>query len=196
MTPATKVTVARLFLVPVFAFLAVAYGRSVAIQAPDEALRWAALATFIVAAASDGIDGWMACRFNQKSDLGAYLDPIADKFLVLTAVIVLTSFEWGEKGWKLPIWFAVIVLLRDFFILAGIRVLYSTKRKVLIRPHWTGKVCTACVFFALAWVMLKVVPLPPVYPCTIAVVFLLWSMLEYLRQGIEILKHRPENPKP
>ncbi|MDP4624207.1 MAG: CDP-alcohol phosphatidyltransferase family protein [Akkermansiaceae bacterium] len=196
MTHATKVTVARMFLVPVFAFLAIAYGRSVTNHLPDENLRIAALSVFILAAASDGIDGWIARRFNQRSDLGAYLDPIADKFLVLTAVIVLTIFDWGESGWSLPLWFTIIVLLRDSVILGGIRILYSAKRKVAIRPHWTGKVCTVSLFFALGWVMLKVVPFSPAYPCAIAVVFLLWSMLEYIRQGVKILTHPPENPKP
>ncbi|MEP2776020.1 MAG: CDP-alcohol phosphatidyltransferase family protein [Luteolibacter sp.] len=195
MTHATKVTVARIFLVPVFAFLAIAYGRSVANQSPDESLRWAALATFVIAAASDGIDGWMARRFNQYSELGAFLDPIADKLLIFTAVVVLTFFDWGANGWSLPIWFAVIVFLRDTVILGGIRILYSAKKKVAIRPHWTGKVCTVSLFFALGWVMLKVVPFSPAYPCAVAVFFLLWSMVEYLRQGVAILKGPPMDPE-
>lgn len=181
---------------PVFAFLAIAYSRSISNHTPEENLRWAALAIFVLAAASDGLDGWMARRFNQRSDLGAYLDPIADKFLTFTAVIVLTAFDWGKNGWSLPHWFAIIVILRDSVILGGIRILYSAKRKVLIRPHWTGKVCTVSLFFAIGWVMLKVVPVSPAYPCALAVVFLLWSMLEYLRQGLEILKRPPgyQNP--
>lgn len=192
MTPATKVTVARIFLVPVFAILAIAYGRSVANGAPDETLRWAALSVFVVAAGSDGIDGWMARRFNQRSELGAYLDPIADKFLALTAVIALTFSAWGEDGWSLPLWFGILVLVRDAVILGGIRILYFAKRKVNIRPHWTGKLSTVSVFFALGWVMLKIVPFPPAYPCAVASVFLLWSMVEYLRQGVEILNRPPE----
>lgn len=194
MTHATKVTVARMFLVPVFAFLAIAYSRSITNHSPDENLRWAALGVFILAATSDGLDGWMARHFNQRSDLGAYLDPIADKFLTFTAVIVLTVFDWGTDGWSLPLWFAIIVLIRDSVILGGIRILYSANRKVAILPHWTGKVCTISLFFTLGWVMLKVVPFPPAYPCAIAVVFLLWSMLEYISQGIRILKQPPENP--
>jgi CDP-diacylglycerol--glycerol-3-phosphate 3-phosphatidyltransferase len=196
MTHATKVTVARILLVPVFAILAVAYGKSVAHGAADETLRWAALSVFVIAAASDGIDGWMARRFNQGSALGAYLDPIADKFLIITAVIVLTFFAWGEDGWSLPLWFGLMVLIRDSVILGGIRILYFAKRKVEIRPHWTGKVTTVCVFFALGWVMLKVVPFPPAIPCAVAAFFLLWSMVEYLRQGVEILKRAPADPKP
>ena len=135
MTLATKITVARICLVPVFAAYAIAYGLGVAEGNGVESYRWAALALFIVAAASDGIDGWVARRFNQRSELGAFLDPIADKFLVLTAILILTFVDWGADGWSIPVWFTAIVILRDCVILGGIRILYSVKRKVTILPH-------------------------------------------------------------
>lgn len=188
MTLATKITVARICLVPVFAAYAIAYGTSVSEQFPVESYRWIALGVFIIAAATDGIDGWIARRFDQRSDLGAYLDPIADKFLVLTAILILTFLNWGPGGWSIPVWFAGIVLLRDCVILGGIRILYSAKKKVIIRPHWTGKVCTFCLFFVLGWVMLRLFPLSPIYPCIIAAVFTLWSMLKYFQEGLRILK--------
>ncbi len=188
MTLATKITIARICLVPVFAAYAIAYGLSTAAGNPVESYRWIALAVFIIAACSDGVDGWIARRFNQHSDLGAFLDPIADKFLVLTAVLILTFHDWGTRGWSIPIWFTVIVVLRDCVILGGIRILYSAKRKVSIRPHWTGKVCAFSLFVVLGWVMLKVIPLSPMYPCIVAAVFTIWSMLFYLQQGLRILK--------
>jgi len=188
MTFATKITVARMCLVPVFAVLAIMYGLSVESGAPVEDYRLAALAVFIVAAASDGIDGWVARRFNQRSDLGAYLDPIADKALVFSAVIILTVLDWGPDGWRLPVWFAAIVILRDCVILAGIRVLYSAGKKVAIKPHWTGKACTFALFVVLGWVMLQVVDLPPAYPCLLAAALIILSMVEYIRQGIVMLR--------
>lgn len=188
MTFATKITVARMVLVPVFTVLAIKYGLSVESGDPQEDYRLAALAVFIAAAASDGIDGWIARHFNQRSDLGAYLDPIADKALVSSAVIILTVLDWGPGGWGLPVWFAGIVILRDCVILAGIRVLYSAGKKVAIKPHWTGKACTAALFVVLGWVMLQVVALPPAYPCLIASIFIVLSMVEYIRQGIVILR--------
>ena len=83
-------------MVPVFAVLAVAYGRSVERGLPEELFRWWALGVFITAAASDGIDGWVARRFNQRSDFGAYIDPIADKFLLLTGVVTLSLVDRSE----------------------------------------------------------------------------------------------------
>lgn len=194
MTLATKITVARIFLVPVFAAYAIAYGSSIAGGSPIEKYRWIALAIFIVASASDGIDGWVARRFNQRSDLGAYLDPLADKFLVLTAILILTFVDWGADGWGIPLWFTLIVVLRDCVILGGIRILYSAKKKVSIRPHWTGKICTFSLFIVLGWVMLKLIPLSPIYPCIFAAVFTLWSMLKYFQTGLRILKMEQAQP--
>jgi CDP-diacylglycerol--glycerol-3-phosphate 3-phosphatidyltransferase len=188
MTFATKITMSRLCLVPVFAFLAITYGMGAGSGAPVESYRWAALSVFIFAAATDGIDGWIARRFNQRSDLGAYLDPIADKALVLSAILILTFLDWGPDGWRIPLWFAAIVVLRDCIILGGIRVLYSAKKKVAIRPHWTGKACTFSLFVVLGWVMLRIIPLPIIYPCVVAGIFTVWSMVECVRQGVVILR--------
>lgn len=188
MTFATKLTVLRLVLVPVFAFLAISYGLSTAASTPNETLRWAAFWVFVTAAATDGIDGWIARRFNQISELGAFLDPIADKALVLSALLILTFFDWGVENWRIPLWFAALVVLRDSVILAGIRVMWSARKKVKIRPHWTGKACTFFLFVVLGWVMLRVTELSPVYPCAFAAVFILLSMVEYIRQGMRIMQ--------
>lgn len=195
MTFATKLTVLRLVLVPVFAFLAISYGLSTAAHAPDETLRWAAFWVFVTAAATDGIDGWIARHFNQKSELGAFLDPIADKALVLSALLILTFFDWGVVGWRIPLWFAALVVLRDSVILAGIRVMWSARKNVVIRPHWTGKVCTFFLFVVLGWVMLRVTELSPVYPCAFASVFILLSMVEYIRQGMRIMRGSQESER-
>ncbi len=188
MTLATKITVIRIILVPVFAVLAISYGRSVSSGAPLEHLRWAAVAVFIVAAASDGVDGWIARRFDQCSKLGAFLDPIADKALVLTAIIILSIVEWGSPGWRLPLWFTALVIVRDSVILAGIRFLNHENHEVWIRPHWSGKVCTFSLFYVLGWMMLGPLPVPLDYTCAVAAVFLVWSMTVYIRQGLEILR--------
>lgn len=196
MTLATKITVSRIFLVPVFIILAVSYAHGVTSGEPDESLRYWALAVFIVAAATDGIDGWIARRFNQRSDLGAFLDPIADKALVLSAICILTFFPWGPDDWAIPLWFAILVILRDVVILAGIRFLYSKHLKVKIAPHWSGKVCTCSLFIVIGWIMLKIIPISPLYPCVFAAVFTAWSMVEYIRQGLLILRKSDQKNSP
>ena len=191
-TFASKITIARICLVPVYAHLALWYGRTVDRGSPDEPLRWWALAVFVTAAATDGVDGWVARRFNQVSRFGAYIDPIADKALLLTGVVTLTLVDWGKHGWGLPLWFAALVILRDCIILGGIKVLYFNHREVKIVPHWTGKICTITQMFAIGWVMLKVIDYSPIYPCIIAGIFTIWSSIAYIRQGWEILYGRAD----
>lgn len=182
-TFATQITCARIALVPVFAALALAYGLSVKAGAPNESLRWWALGVFIAASASDGIDGWIARKFNQKSDLGAFLDPLADKTLLLTGILVLSLVDWGKEGWSLPLWFALLAALRDIIIVGGLFILKRRGKKVVISPSWVGKICTVTQMFALGWVMLKVVPYSPAIPAAIASFFTVWSGVRYFRQG-------------
>lgn len=190
MTVATKITVVRILMVPVFAAYAVAYGVGVAAGDVREEHRWIALGVFLVAAASDGLDGWVARRFDQKSELGAFLDPIADKFLLLTGVVTLALVDWGEDGWRLPLWFAVVVFLRDALILMGIGWMWTRGLKIRITPHWIGKWCTVTQMFALGWVMLRVFPVSPVWPCVVATVFTVASAGLYVQQGLGILRGR------
>ncbi|MEI7955949.1 MAG: CDP-diacylglycerol--glycerol-3-phosphate 3-phosphatidyltransferase [Verrucomicrobiota bacterium] len=187
MTFASKITLSRLLLVPVFAVLAIYYGHSVADKVPIEWLRWSALAVFVTAAASDGLDGWIARRFNQRSRFGAIIDPIADKTLLLTAIITLTLVNWGPDHWHLPLWFTALVIVRDCIILGGINVLHFTGHQVNIAPQWSGKVCTVTQMVAIGWIMLKVVPFSPIYPCIIAAACTVWSGVDYIRDGLRIL---------
>lgn len=183
MTFATQITVGRIVLVPVFATLAIFYALGVKAGAANESLRYWALGVFIAAAASDGLDGWIARHFNQRSDLGAYLDPIADKTLLLTAILVLSLFDWGPDGWNIPAWFAILVFVRDTVILVGVRWLQHVELPIKIQPHWSGKLCTISQMFALGWVMLKIVPFSPIYPCIVAAVFTIWSGIAYFITG-------------
>lgn len=177
-------------MVPVFSFFAIRYGLGTSSGLSLEFDKWAAICFFSLAAVSDGIDGWIARRFHQTSELGAFLDPIADKAIVLTAILTLTFFDWGEIGWRIPYWFTAIVVVRDCFILGGIRYLYYAKKKVAMRPHWTGKASTLSLFIVLGWVMLQVTAIHLHIPCRLAAVFVLLSFYEYFRQGMRILRSR------
>ena len=85
----------------------------------------------------------------------------------------------------------VIVVMRDAIILGGIRWLHHKQHTVHIAPHWSGKICTVTQMFALGWVMLKVVPYPPTWPCVVATVFTVWSAITYVRKGLDILRQLP-----
>ncbi|MBK1791369.1 CDP-alcohol phosphatidyltransferase family protein [Persicirhabdus sediminis] len=186
MTTATKITFARLALVPVFAAFAIAYSLSVTSSQPAEIWRYLAMATFITAALGDGLDGYIARKFNQRSKLGAFMDPLADKTLLLTGVVVLTFFPWGRDEWNIPLWFLAIIVGRDIIMIAGISVLKILNGYVPMSPHWVGKVCTVTQMFLLAWVMLKIIPISPIYPALLAAFFTLVSGVIYVKMGIQM----------
>jgi CDP-diacylglycerol--glycerol-3-phosphate 3-phosphatidyltransferase len=194
MTTATYLTMLRILLVPVFAVLAVYYARSIEGDVGNEAYRWWAVAAFVVAALTDLVDGFLARRFNQRTRLGAVLDPIADKLLVLTAVITLSAVQWGE-GWSIPIWFAALVIVRDAIVWGGIAVLRFLNHRVEIQPHWTGKTCTALLMITIAWVGLKIIPLNPLYPTSVTAAFLVLATAVNIRQGLVQLQE-PDHVQP
>ncbi len=152
MTTANKITIARIMLIPVFVAMALYYGRSVQHGSPLEWQRWMAIAVFVLAAASDGIDGYIARRYNQKSRLGEVLDPLADKGLLLSGIITLSFSSWG---YEFPVWFPVLIVARDVVILSGTVTLHFLNGSVRVRPSWTGKTATALQMVAIALCMLQ-----------------------------------------
>jgi cardiolipin synthase len=184
MTFATQLTVLRILLIPVFVLFCIYYGEGVSAGAPQEWQRLAAIAVFILASLTDGLDGWIARHWNQKSRLGAVLDPIADKGLLLTAIITLSLSNWNQA---FPLWFPVLVIARDAVILAGCGVLYFFDHHLEVKPSWTGKTATAAQMVAIAWLMLQL-------PQHLAIVyaagfFTLLSGIDYLVRGLGQLRH-------
>ena len=184
MTLANKITIARILLIPVFVLFAVYYGRGVEQGQPVEWQRWAAIAAFLVASATDGLDGWVARHFAQRSALGAVLDPIADKGLLLTAIITLSLSKWT---YGFPLWFPVLVIARDAVIVTGCVLLKHLNGHLDVRPSWMGKAATALQMFAVACVMLQL----PFYLLAViaAGVFTLVSGIGYLFEGAGQLRH-------
>ena len=184
MTLPNKITLTRILLIPVFVLFAVYYGRSVENGAPVEWQRLAAIAVFILAAATDGVDGWVARHWGQRSRLGAVLDPIADKGLLLTAIVTLSLSKWT---YAFPLWFPVLVIARDVVIVTGCLVLKHLDGHLEVRPSFWGKAATAFQMVALAWVMLQ---LPySLYSVYAAGFFTLISGVGYLFDGIGQLRH-------
>lgn len=152
MTLPNQITIGRILLIPVFVVLAIYYGRTSAAGHPDETLRFATIAVFLLAAMSDGVDGWIARRFRLKSRLGAILDPIADKGLMLTAIITLSVTTWP---YQLPVWYPVLVIARDVIILIGCGVLRLLNDHLEVRPSMLGKISTFLQMVTIAVVMLQ-----------------------------------------
>ena len=187
MTLASKITLARIFLVPVIVIIAFRYGQSFDAGDPDPLLRWSAVGLFVVAALSDALDGWIARRFNQRSQLGAFLDPLADKLLMGWGVLVGTLVDWGEAGWHLPMWFAIVVWSRDGLMIIGLIILKRAKGHIEFEPHVSGKYATAAQFTTLAWMTFGIVKIDPVWPCAVATFFTAWSAAAYFQQARKLM---------
>ena len=193
MTTANKITFVRILLIPVFVTMAIYYGQSIQRGAPLEWQRYAAIAIFLLAAASDGLDGYVARRYKQRSALGAILDPIADKGLLLSGIITLSISNWSKSDpdyGRFPAWFPVLVITRDAVILLGTAVLALLigADRVRVKPKWTGKVATVLQMVAIGWVMLQLRFLPLIYIVIAAGVFTLVSGFVYVMDGVRQLQ--------
>jgi cardiolipin synthase len=130
LTPANQLTLLRMLLVPAFVILVV-YGL----------FGWA-LIVFGVAGLTDAFDGLLARRSGQKSNLGAWLDPMADKLLAVSTFVVLTVPGLGLAN-RLPIWLTVLIISRDVVIVATVAVINLAVGRRTFRPSIYGKIATA-----------------------------------------------------
>ena len=148
MTTANKVTILRILLIPFFVVEVLYY-----VKSGNEFHRAAALVTFAVAAICDGVDGYIARHYNQYSELGAMLDPLADKLLLVSGVVVL-SFDHGPIIGQIPLWFTGTIIGRDILMIIGAGIIYITVGKVKVRPRILGKVSTVLQMVCVLWILL------------------------------------------
>jgi cardiolipin synthase len=130
LTPANQLTILRMLLIPVFALFVI-----------YDYMGWG-LCIFLIAALTDALDGLLARRSGQKTTLGAWLDPVADKLLVATMFIVLT-LPLQHLIARIPVWLTVLVLSRDIGIVATVAIVNLAIGRRTFRPSVFGKIATA-----------------------------------------------------
>lgn len=180
---ANKITITRIFLVPIFIASIIYYRGS------EELFRFSALTIFFIAVISDAIDGLIARARPDKSRLGAFLDPVADKLLLTSAFVALSL----NKNFLLPAWLTLIVVSRDVIILLGSAIIHMTTGALRVIPSRFGKIST---FFQMSTILVTL--LRP----AISYVFLLWvataiftviSGVGYIVRGSRILTEHQLN---
>lgn len=162
MNTANKITMFRVLLIPVF--LVVLYWGF-----PGSS--YVALGIFIIASVSDFVDGYIARHYNQVSDFGKFMDPLADKVLVVAAMLVFV--EWG----KMPAWALLIVVTREFAVTALRLVAVGGGR--VIAAGWSGKVKTAATMVCICIMLLPIPPWADIACWVIIVVTTVYSGVEY-----------------
>jgi len=179
MSLANKITIVRILLIPFFVICFIYY-------APErDFLRFIALAIFTVLVLTDAIDGYIARSYYQKTKLGTFLDPIADKLLIICAFMSLSMIATLPQEFKIPAWVTVVVISRDILIALGSVIIYIIKGKLEIKPSILGKITTALQMLTVIVVLLQ-------FKCSnivwiTAVVFTVLSGIGYLIRANRIL---------
>ena len=171
MNTANKLTMLRVLLIPVFL---------ISLYFWYPASNYVALVIFIAASITDYIDGYIARHYNQTTDFGKFMDPLADKLLVIAAMM------WFAELGKMPLMVIFVVLVREFAV-SGMRMVASDKGRV-IAAGWSGKVKTASTMVCLCLMFL---PVPNVINTICWVVILVttvYSGLEYFIKNADVFK--------
>ena len=169
-------TIIRILSVPVFV-VCLLYGRFLA-----------ALLIFIGAGITDGLDGLIARVYHQRTTTGAYLDPIADKLMLVTAFVVLAILG------TIPLWLTAIVIAKDVIVALGVLILFLTSRRVEIKPVLIGKAATFSQMVAIPWALLAAYSLffrnflP--YVIWLTAVLTCLSALDYIYVGVNYLRRK------
>ena len=170
MNTANKLTLLRVVMIP--AFLLVLY-----LDVPY-ANYWA-LAIFAAASITDTLDGYIARHYNQITDFGKFMDPLADKCLVTAAML------WFVEMGQMPAWALLIVIVREFGV-SGLRMVAADKGRV-IAAGWSGKVKTAAT---MVCIILMLLPLPVIVDqigTAVIVLTTIYSGVEYFMKNADVL---------
>ncbi len=142
-----------------------------------------ALLLFIIAAVSDTLDGLMARVTKQKTKLGAFLDPLADKSLLVTSFILFSVYDW------VPTWLTITVISRDVIVTLGWFLLYLTSHSIKVEPSLIGKAAIASQLILIAYTLLSInfnnIPRPDNWMFWIVAVLTTVSGLQYIYRGLK-----------
>lgn len=153
LTLANRITLARFLLIPVFILLALYYIKGTLAGSSNEMLRWGALMVFCVTCLTDALDGYFARARNERTRLGTLLDPMADKSLLLSSLVLLTG-PWGACfNPHIPVWYVLLVISRDVSLIAGALLIHLTVGHIDVRPRISGKLSTFFQMGLIFWVL-------------------------------------------
>jgi cardiolipin synthase (CMP-forming) len=143
------ISVLRILLVPVFVASVVYY-----VDRGLETYRYLAITVFAIAALSDAVDGYLARRLNQSSRLGAILDPLADKLLLVSGIVVL-SLDHRPILPSVPIWLTTLIISRDVILPLGTILISYTGTTPKVQPKLLGKLATVAQMLMILWALFK-----------------------------------------
>lgn len=171
-----KLTILRVIMIPFFVAALLYDGGA------NQNMRYVAAALFIIASLTDMLDGKIARKYNLVTNFGKFMDPLADKLLVCSALICLVELK------ELPAWMVIVIISREF-IISGFRLVASDNGVVIAASYW-GKFKTT---FQMIAVVLLIVGIPALSMVTTAVVWIalvltVISLVDYIAKNVNVLK--------
>ncbi|UCD54924.1 MAG: CDP-diacylglycerol--glycerol-3-phosphate 3-phosphatidyltransferase [Candidatus Omnitrophota bacterium] len=168
-----KITIFRILLIPFFISF-ILYSK------------WEiALIIFIIAAISDGLDGYLARTLKQRTELGRILDPIADKMLILSAFISFCVASNLPASVKPPYYVPIVIISREGIIILGALLIYFIKGKIEMKPTGISKITTFLQMITVISILLKLAVSAVLW--NVAVAFTIYSGLDYIIKGSRLL---------
>lgn len=187
MTIPNLLTFFRLLLIPIFLIVIFFYSEG------EDYLRYIGFTICIIAIVTDLLDGYIARKFNLCSELGARLDPLADKLAVNLGLVFIaanTSFKY-----PIPLWFPPLVLFRDIVLVLGTCLINKKLTKVKVTPRFLGKITSFTLSLYTAIVLLEIKVLAFLF-LILGTILTLLSLFDYLWIGIQFsLKYKTTNEK-
>ena len=166
-------TLFRILLVPIFFSVLVSY------KSGDDHLRWTALGLFFFAALTDALDGFLARITKRQTPLGRFLDPLADKLLILSGFLGILGLE--ALPYRPPIWVTVTIVFRDLMIVVGMLMIFLLSGDLRVQPNLIGKLTTAAQMLTLIAILLTSPVAVPLWYVT-AVLTMLSFLLCLIRE--------------
>lgn len=173
------ITLIRIFLVPLFFIALVSY------QPGREKYRVIALALFVLASVTDALDGFLARVTHSRTELGRFLDPLADKFLLLSGYLGL--FFVPALVYRPPLWITVTIVFRDFVIVTGLIVLFLLTGRIRVQPNLLGKFTTGFQMATFVLILLDLKIAVPFWDAT--ALLTIASCIVYVVRDMGKLKH-------
>ena len=164
------ITLFRIFLVPVFFSVLISYHEG------KDSVRWAALGIFALAAATDALDGFLARVTKHQTPLGRFLDPFADKLLILSGFLGILALK--GLPYRPPAWVTVTIVFRDLIIVVGMIVIFLLTGDIRIKPNFVGKMTTAAQMTSLILILMAS-PFS-IYFCYLTAALTILSLFIYL----------------
>jgi len=198
---ANRITILRILLIAPFVSCMLQINDPALSEHIRHLIRYAAVAVFLLMAASDGLDGFLARKNGQATKLGSFLDPTADKLLITAACLLLASRHSGINGFLLPPTVVVLIIGKDVLLFIGFLIIYFLTGKVSIVPVFAGKAATALQLSMVAAILIAP-EVSSVFHGWVYFLHVLWwsaalaalvATLVYIRNGSRFIEQYEQN---